>query len=79
MGEKLNDAGSASNPWTEVLEGGYTAGDLQRLMAAALLGKLAGSPAGPIEITGVDGSTVRITAVVDSSGNRVSVVLDVSP
>lgn len=79
MGEKLNDAGSASNPWTEVLEGGYTAGDLQRLMAAALLGELSGAPGGPIEIKGVDGSTVRITATVDSSGNRLAVILDVSP
>lgn len=78
MGEKLNDAGSASNPWTELIEGGMTAAQLLKLMAAAMAGKVAGAPGGPIEITGVDGSTIRITAVVDSDGNRTSVTYNVS-
>lgn len=39
MGEKLNDAGSASNPWTEVIESGYTAAEILRLLAAYAAGK----------------------------------------
>lgn len=40
MGEKLNDAGSSSNPWTEVItDGGYTAAELMRMFAAVLGGK----------------------------------------
>jgi hypothetical protein len=39
MGEKLNDAGSASNPWTEVIESGYTAAEILRLLAAVAAGK----------------------------------------
>ncbi len=39
MGEKLNDAGSAANPWTEVIEGTYTAADIMRLLSAVAAGK----------------------------------------
>lgn len=39
MGEKLNDAGSASNPWTEVIEGTYTAAEVLRLLASVAAGK----------------------------------------
>ena len=39
MGEKMNDAGSASNPWTEVLEGAYTAGEMLKLLTAVAAGK----------------------------------------
>jgi hypothetical protein len=78
MGEKLNDAGSASNPWTEVIDGTYTASDLLKLIAASAAGELAGSPGGPILIKSVNGTTVRITATVDVNGNRTGVTYDVS-
>lgn len=39
MGEKLNDAGSASNPWTEIIEGSYTATEVLRLLLAVASGK----------------------------------------
>lgn len=78
MGEKLNDAGSASNPWTEVIESGYTAAQILKLIAAAAAGKLSGAPGTAIAITGLDGSTVRVSATTDSNGNRTAVVYDVS-
>lgn len=78
MGEKLNDAGSAANPWTEVIDGAYTASDLLKLISASVAGELAGSPSGPILIKSVNGSTVRITATVDANGNRTGVTYDVS-
>ena len=78
MGEKLNDAGSAANPWTEVIDGTYTASDLLKLISASVAGELAGSPGGPILVKSVNGTTVRITATVDANGNRTGVTYDVS-
>jgi hypothetical protein len=76
MGEKLNDAGSAANPWTEVIEGTYTAAELLRIITAALAGELAGAGTATITITGVDATTDRIVATVDGTGNRTAVTLD---
>lgn len=70
MGEKLNDAGSASNPWTEVIESGYTAAEILRLIAAAVQGNATGLESGAPTFKGLDGTTDRITATyVD--GDRV--------
>jgi hypothetical protein len=76
MGEKMNDAGSGSNPWTEVIEGSYTAAQLLRIIAAALAGQLAGAATTTITIKGVDETTDRIIATVDADGNRISHTLD---
>lgn len=76
MGEKVNDAGSASNPWTEVIEGSYTAAELLRIIAAALAGEVSGAATTTITIQGVDGATDRIVATVDSDGDRTAVTLD---
>jgi hypothetical protein len=76
MGEKLNDAGSASNPWTETIEGTYTAAELLRIMAAALAGELSGAATTTITIKGVDGTTDRIVATVTSDGDRTAIALD---
>lgn len=76
MGEKVNDAGSASNPWTEVIEGSYTAAELLRIIAAAMAGELSGAGTATITILGVDAATDRIVASVDVNGNRTAVTLD---
>jgi hypothetical protein len=76
MGEKVNDAGSASNPWTEVIEGSYTAAELLRIIAAALAGELSGAATTTITILGVDGATDRIVATVTADGDRTAVTLD---
>lgn len=62
MGEKLNDAGSASNPWTEIIESGYTAAEILRLIAAATQGDATGLESGAPVFKGLDGSTERISA-----------------
>jgi len=62
MGEKLNDAGSASNPWTEVIESGYTAAEILRLIAAAVQGNAQGLENGAPQFKGLDGVTTRIDA-----------------
>lgn len=61
MGEKLNDAGSASNPWTEVIESGYTAAEILRLIAAAVQGDATGLENGAPTFKGLDGTTDRVT------------------
>lgn len=80
MGEKLNDAGSASNPWTEVLETGFTAGELLLITAAAVAGKLDrvdnGDGTFTITIRGLADTKDRIVGIVDENGNRVSATYD---
>jgi hypothetical protein len=74
MGEKMNDAGSASNPWKEELVTGFTADRIIRLMAAVLLGESTGHPAHPV-LRGLLGTEDVVTADVDSNGNRSNVEL----
>lgn len=76
MGEKLNDAGSASNPWTEVIEAGLTAAELLRLLTAAMAGKVSGAGSGTITFRDLADSKARIVATVDSDGNRTAVTRD---
>ena len=76
MGEKLNDAGGAANPWTEVIEGSYTAAEMLRIIAAALAGELSGAATTTITIQGIDGVTDRIIATVTSDGDRTAIALD---
>lgn len=62
MGEKLNDAGSASNPWTEVIESGMTAAEILRLIAAAAQGSATGLESGNPVFKSIAGDKDRITA-----------------
>lgn len=100
MGEKLNDAGSASNPWadttdygagtkgqlledaaaatnvwTQVIESGYTAEEILRILAAVAAGKSSGQPTAPV-FRDLGDTKDRVTGTVDSSGNRTSVTVD---
>lgn len=59
-----------------VLEGGLTWGEITRIMAAALAGKLAGGGTATLTFTGIDGSTERIVTTRDASGNRTLQILD---
>lgn len=63
MGEKVNDAGSGSNPWTEVIESGLTAAEILRLIAAVQFGK-----------SDISGSTITFRDVGDTK-NRVSATM----
>lgn len=62
MGEKLNDAGSAANPWTEVIESGYTAAEILRLIAAVVQGSAADLEGAAPVFKSVDGTKNRVTA-----------------
>jgi hypothetical protein len=77
MGEKLNDAGSAANPWTETIESGLTAAQAMRLIVAAVAGKLSGAESTTITIrNAVADDTDRIIATVDEDGNRSTITYD---
>lgn len=64
--------------WDEALEGSYTARQLNRLYTAALAGKLSGAATTTVNIRDTADSKNRISATVDSDGNRSSVTLDVT-
>ncbi len=77
MGEKLNGAGSAGNPWTETIETGLTAAQAMRLITAALAGELSGAGTGTVTIrSAVADNADRIIATVDADGNRSALTLD---
>ncbi len=59
MGELLNGAGSAGNPWLSIIEGSYTAGDILKLLVAVAAGK-----------TSISGTTVTFRDINDTK-NRV--------
>lgn len=82
MGEKLNDAGSASNPWTEVIESGYTAAEILRLLAAVSFGRstitdLGGGNA-TVVFKSIDGTQDRIEADMTGS-ERTTITIDETP
>ena len=75
MGEKMNDAGSAANPWTEVIESGYTAAEILRILAAVAAGRTTGQPSSPT-FRDIADTKDRISGSVDSNGNRTINIID---
>lgn len=68
--------GGAASPWIAEIEPGYTAEELIRLIAAAVLGKVDGAATPTITFRDVNDTTDRIVADVDGDGNRTDVTLD---
>ncbi len=60
------------------VEVGVTLQEAQRAQLSAAAGILAGAPSGPITIRDVGDTKDRITATVDSDGNRTAVTLDLT-
>lgn len=61
---------------SRIIEGSLTADQIERIQLAALAGKVSGAGSGIERFKGQDGETDRIVSTVDSSGNRVGVVLN---
>lgn len=61
------------NPLDEVVEGTLTLAQIQRILLAAMAGKISGAPSGPINIRDVADAKNRIVATVDGSGNRTAI------
>jgi len=75
MGEKVNDAGSAANPWTEVIESGYTAAEILRVLAAVAAGKKS-VDGGTVTFRDLGDTKDRVTGTVANS-ERTAVTLEV--
>lgn len=77
-----NSAGLTADPATgffgHMIDGGLDFISTQRVILAALAGKLAGAQPGSTEVTikQANGSKVRITATVDEYGNRTAITID---
>lgn len=74
-GTGLNSENVGQAVWNTLIEGGFTAAQLQRLMAAALAGKVSGGGTGTLTFRDLNDLVDRIVADV-ASGNRTDVVLD---
>ena len=72
----LAEAAGADAVWDEVLESGFSAREIVRLMSAALAGKLSGAATTNVKIRDINDTKDRIDATVDPDGNRTSVTLD---
>jgi hypothetical protein len=79
MGEKLNDAGSGSNPWTEVIESGLTAAEVLRIILAVQAGKTNivdnGGGSATVTFRDVADTKNRVEADMQDS-ERIDVTLD---
>lgn len=62
--------------WDEVVDGAFTARQLQRLMAAILLGKVSGAGTGTEVFRDLADTKDRVTATVDGNGNRTAITRD---
>lgn len=60
------------------IESGWTIETMLRVFAAALAGKVSGAGTGTEVFRGINDDKDRITATVDSSGNRTAIILDAS-
>lgn len=71
MGEKLNAAGTAGDPWTGLIEGSLTAGDVMRILLSVAAGETTivdnGGGAATVTFKSQDGTINRIVATMDGS------------
>lgn len=64
--------------WTHIIDSGFTAEEVMRLVASAVAAELAGADTLQIRIRDLGDTKDRITATVDADGNRTAIIYDVS-
>ena len=62
--------------WNYPLGDGYTAGEMMRVFAAVLAGKVSGAGTGTETFKSINDSKNRLVSVVDSNGNRTNITID---
>jgi len=80
MGAALYGAGGGTTPesiWGYLIDGGYSAEDIVRLLAAAMAGKVYGAETATVRFRNLADTTDAITATVDGAGNRTAISYDV--
>lgn len=75
-GTALNTANVGAAVWATLIEAGYDAAQVLRLIAAAEAGDIIGAPGNPVQVLGLDGVTVRLEGDVDADGNRTNIVVN---
>lgn len=79
MGQKLNGAGSAGNPWTEVIEAGLSAAEILRIILAVQAGQTTITPTGTgtadVAFKAQNGTTDRVLASMTGS-ERTTVLVE---
>jgi hypothetical protein len=79
MGNKVNGAGSAGNPWTEVIEGRISASEALRLILSILMGKttIVKGASGTATVTFKNVSDTKAKVVANMTGsNRTGVTIN---
>jgi len=71
-------AGAVDAVWDEAIAGGYSARELIRGFASALMAKLSGADASAPVFRDVGDTKNRISATTDANGNRTAVTLDLT-
>ena len=72
LGQLLNDSGSSGNPWDTLIDAGFSAQQILRIIAAAVAGKSSGGPATPV-FRNVADTKDQISGTADTSGNRINI------
>lgn len=67
-----------SSIWKEVIDVGYTAEEVQRLMTGPILGKLSGVGTGIERFRNIADTKDRVVGTIDGSFNRTNIILDAS-
>lgn len=62
--------------WASIIEAGYTAEGLLKVLSAVLAGKVSGGGTGTEVFRDINDTKDRIIATTDSSGNRTAIVVD---
>lgn len=71
-------ADAVTSMWATIMEGSHTARDFMRGFAATLLGKASGMSTTTAVFRDIDDTKDRVTATVDSDGNRSAVTTDLT-
>lgn len=75
---ELSPESLASAVWREVVDSGFTAAEVMRLLGAAMAGKVSGAAGTTVIFRDLGDTKDRIVATVDASGNRSAVTRDVT-
>lgn len=76
-GTALNSANVGASVWSHLIESGYSAEQILRLLAAVAGGKVSGGPGSPV-FRDIGDTKDRVTGTADSSGNRTAATYDLT-
>jgi hypothetical protein len=73
---ELSPQSLAESVWGQILDAGFTAEEMMRVMTAVLAGEVSGAGTATITIRDIGDTKTRVSATVDGTGNRTAVTLD---